>query len=547
MKIRILFYILVLFSQSASAIPTLSQNVMISGPSQPALESALRVSKEGGNPVDAAVAYALTLSVTHPYFGSLGGGGFALVNMNGTPTALDFRERAPLKTGPDYFSKKNKNSRLGGAAVGVPGVPMGLWDLHKKHGKRPWASLFKEALLLSKSGFPVSGEWYKVTKRKQEKFWTPGAFHLLNKKKQVPLPGDKLVQKGLYNALLKLKELGPKGFYEGGVAVDMIASVNASGGDFTLEDMKAYKTSWRKPLETTYKKNKIYLMPPPSSGGVIIKTAFELAEKLNLGKKKLLSVDELHHLSEVMALSFRGRSLLGDPDFIKNPFHLLFSNKYLNELKNAIKPDSVSKLKAFNDKEYLESNETTHFVVMNKSGQAVSMTVTLNGNYGSGVITKKYGIALNNEMDDFMAHPGKPNMFGLIQGLANKVEAKKRPLSSMSPSLVLKNKKTVLAIGAPGGPRIINGVFQALYRSLENNLDMEQAIFTPRLHHQFLPRVTYYEKNRFSPDVLKALEVKGHVLKPTFGVARVYGVKINDEGLLEGAADYRGEGSVGGH
>lgn len=543
---RILVLLILFYSQSVFAIPRLSQKVMISGPSELALKSALRVAGEGGNPVDIAVAYGLTLSATHPYFGSLGGGGFAMINMNGSPEVLDFRERAPLETNPEYFVKSGKSSRLGGAAVGVPGFPMGLWDMHKKYGSKSWASLFKEALSATKKGFPVSSEWYKVTKRKRDKFWSGGAFHLLNDNMKVPLPGDILKQRGLYEALRLLKNKGPKGFYEGSVANDLVQTVNESGGDFSLKDLSSYKTVWRKPLTTKFNGYDLHLMPPPSSGGVVIKTALKLTEMLNLKSKKPLSVDELHTLSEIMSMSFRGRALLGDPDFVKNPLTYLDSSKYLNELKNSFRRNKVSKLKPLQESKFYESNQTTHYIVMDKKGRAVSLTVTLNGNYGSGVISKKYGIALNNEMDDFATIPGKPNMFGLIQGKSNQVEAQKRPLSSMSPSLALKNGKTVLAIGAPGGPRIINGVFHGIYRTLQTGFNMERAIFTPRLHHQFLPRTTYFERDRFSPNVLKSLERKGHKLKPTHGVAIVYGVRVNEEGLLEGAADYRGEGFVGG-
>lgn len=523
---------------------------MVTGPSELALKAALRVGREGGNPADVAVAYGLTLAVTHPYFGSLGGGGLALVNMDGKPVALDFREMAPAKTHPNYYLKDRpgKNTSItGGAAVGIPGFPMGLWELHQKYGSMKWSRLFKEALHYSKKGFPASSEWYRVTKKEKVRFWEPGKKHLL-KNDTVPLPGDLVVQKGLYSALKLLQKKGPKGFYEGNVAEDIVSSVTRSKGDISLEDLKNYKVYWRKPLHTKFEGKDIYLMPPPSSGGTVIKTALELVKKQNLKKYKLLSLNELHLLGEIMALSFRGRSLLGDPEQHKNPLDYIFSENYLNSLNKNISLWKTSKMKPLLGKNIpKESNQTTHFIVMNKEGQAVSLTVTLNGNYGSGVISEKYGIALNNEMDDFATRPGKPNMFGLIQGKGNEVNAGKRPLSSMSPTLVLdKNKKTVVALGAPGGPRIINGVFQSLYRTLVSGLNMEQAIYTPRLHHQFLPRTLFYEENRFSPYVLKGLKKRGHKLKTIHGVSVSYGVKVNSEGLLEGANDYRGEGSTGG-
>jgi gamma-glutamyltranspeptidase/glutathione hydrolase len=543
------FTILLLSSTFAQAIPVLSQNLIVTGPSKLALESALRVGKDGGNPVDVAVAYALTLSVTHPYFGSIGGGGFAMINMNGKPEALDFREEAPSATGPDYYLKKRKDksaSWTGGAAVGVPGVPHGLWTLHQKHGSMKWSKLFNEALKYSKKGFPVSGEWYSVTKRKQNKFWKDGAHHLIPKGK-LPLPGDILKQPGLYKTLKKLRDKGPRGFYEGEVAQDIVDSVIASKGDMKMEDMKSYTSKWRTPITTEFEGKKVYLMPPPSAGGVIIKTALELVKKQNLKKYKLLSIDELHLLSEIMSASFRGRALLGDPDFHKNPVDFLTSEKYIKKLNSKISRWRVANRKPLSEDKVYESDQTTHFVVMNKKGQAVSITTTLNGNYGSGVISKKFGVALNNEMDDFTTKPGVPNAYKLVQGMGNKVEPKKRPLSSMSPTLVLNKKgETILAVGAPGGPRIINGTFQTIYRSMVSGLNMERAIFTPRLHHQFQPRITFYEKDRFSPYVLKALEKRGHKLKPIHGVAIAYGAKKNEEGLLEAAADFRGEGFTGG-
>lgn len=545
-----LYAAIFMFSHSqAGAIPVLSQNLIVTGPSKLALESALRVGKEGGNPVDVAVAYALTLAVTHPYFGSIGGGGFAMINMDGKPTALDFREEAPSATSPDYYLKKRtgeKASWTGGAAVGVPGVPHGLWTLHQKFGSLKWTKLFDEALKYSKYGFPVSSEWYSVTKRKQNKFWKEGAHHLIPDGK-LPLPGDILKQPGLYKTLKKFRNQGPKGFYEGAVAQDIVDSVLASNGDMKIEDMKSYVSKWRAPLTTDFEGKKVYLMPPPSAGGVVIKTALELVKKQNLKKYKLLSIDELHLLSEIMSASFRGRALLGDPDFHKNPVDFLTSEKYIQKLNSKISRWRVANRKPLSESKTYESDQTTHFVVMNKKGQAVSMTLTLNGNYGSGVISKKYGVALNNEMDDFTTRPGVPNAYKLVQGMGNKVEPKKRPLSSMSPTLVLNKKgETIIAVGAPGGPRIINGTFQTIYRTMVTGLNMERAIFTPRLHHQFQPRVTFYERDRFSPYVLKALEKRGHKLKPIHGVAIAYGAKKNDEGLLEAAADFRGEGFTGG-
>lgn len=548
MKTLTLFLSALIVSFSAHSIPRLSKNIMISGPSELALQTGLDVHARGGNIVDVIVSYALTLSVTHPFYGSLGGGGFALVSMgDDAPEAFDFREEAPSKMGRDYYMKKKKGSSItGGTAVGVPGIPMGLWEMHQQHGKLPWKSLFKDALKYAKKGFPTSAEWYRITTREAKRFWNPGRRHMLIENK-IPLPGEVLKQPGLLQALKMFRKKGPAGFYQGKVAEDLVESVTASGGDMTLKDLQDYKVKVRLPIQTQFEGHTLYFMPPPSSGGIVLKTAFELARRLRLKKYKALSLNELHLLSEIMSRSFRARSLLGDPDFHRNPLSKIDSQKYLRELTRSISKREARALRPLNEKRFIkESTETTNISVINSKGQAIAMTLTLNGNYGSGVISRNYGIALNNEMDDFTTRPGKPNMFGLIQGKANEVHPKKRPLSSMSPTIAKKSNKAVIALGAAGGPRIITSVFQTLYRTIVHDYNIEHALFSPRLHHQFLPNKVRYEKQRISPYILQGLKNRGHKVAPIHGVGVANGVKRNKEGLLEGAADFRGEGFSGG-
>lgn len=287
-------------------------------------------------------------------------------------------------------------------------------------------------------------------------------------------------------------------------------------------------------------------MPPPSSGGVIIRTALTLAERLKLREKKFLSVEELHLLAEIESRSFRGRLLLGDPDFHTNPLTYLNSKSQLEYLANSIDPHKATTLPPLSDSKPLsESSETTHMNVMDADGNAVAMTLTLNGDYGSGVVSDKFGIALNNEMDDFTTHPNTQNMFGLYQGQGNRVQPGKRPLSSMSPTLVEKNGQIIMAVGAPGGPRIISGVFQALYRILGQDMDIDRAVQAPRVHHQFMPDVLTVDRERFAPESLDGLRKLGHKIEER-SVARVYVVKRNNAGILEGAFDSRGEGAAGG-
>ncbi len=536
------------FTLQVGAIPTVTQKVMITAPSHYAVAAGEKVARKGGNIVDVAVTVALTLSVTGPYFASLGGGGFALVKMDKKVEALDFRETAPKATGPEfYISKDPMASRTGGAAVGVPGIPAGLWELHKKHGKLHWSQLFDQAIELANKGFEVSGEWHEDTEYAAKKFNDAGKKYFLVKG-TAPKPGTLHKQPQLANVLREMRNRGPVAFYEGLVAQDIVASVKKAGGVISLADLKSYKPRWLEPVHTSFQGHEVYIMPPPSSGGVVIQSALQLMELVDLHKQTPLSADELHYIAEIQKVSFRGRRLLGDPAFHKNPTDMLLKPSYLKGWAKKLNTKKTVAVKPFEESDLRpvqESTETTHFTVMNHLGQAVSVTVTLNGTYGSGVVSEKFGIALNNEMDDFTTRPGEPNMFGLIQGAGNKVEPGKRPLSSMSPTIVLKDGKAVLALGAPGGPRIINGVLQVLYRTLVNGWNMDEAIQAGRVHHQFEPDLLFVDDKRISPDTLELLRKKGHTIKLS-SIARVNGVRLRDDGLLEGAYDSRGEGAAGG-
>lgn len=537
--------LLVFVNVQAWAVPSEGTHMMISGPSPYAVETAKKVAEQGGNVIDVAVAVGLTLSVTSPYYAALGGGGFALVKMSDQVEVLDFRETAPGKTSPQFYLDKAEDaSRNGGTAVGVPGFPAGLYALHQKYGKLKWEKLFQQSLLLARRGFRVSGEWVDKTSQNQKRFQV-GEKHFLDKKGKLLKPGEVLKQPGLYNALKRFQSKNVKGFYEGAVAKDIVQAVQKSGGVFELSDLKNYKVRWLKPLTTDFNGYKVYMMPPPSSGGVVILSALELIEKMNLTKYKPLSVDELHLMSEILSRSFRGRALLGDPDFHKNPIDHLTSDEYLTKMAKSISLKKTNKLEPLTTFGSKESKETTHYSVMDSKGNAIALTVTLNGSYGSGVVSDKYGIALNNEMDDFTARPGEPNMYGLVQGKGNLVEPGKRPLSSMSPTLVEKDGRIVMSLGAPGGPRIISGVLQTLYRVLGNQWDVDKAIQAPRVHHQFLPHKVFVDANRLSPEILEALRKRGHVVEEGWQ-AKVYAVRFNEENFLEAAFDLRGEGAAGG-
>ncbi len=551
-------FIFLVFAPSAFGIPTQGQRMMVAGPSPYSTEIVQDIVKKGGNVIDAAVAVAMGLAVTAPYNASFGGGGFALVHMKGKPvTALDFREVAPQATNKTSFKDQPAKASVdGGLAVAVPGVPSGLWELHKKYGRLKWAQLFEQPLRLAKRGFRVSGEWVDQTKKAANRFNEAGKKRFFHTATRPLRPGDELKQPQLASFLQAFKESGPDAFYKGDVATDLVETIQRAGGVLTKSDLSRYQVRWLEPLTTQFNDLQIYLMPPPSSGGVVIKTALTMIEQSGLKKKAYLSVDELHFLAEILKVSFQGRSYLGDPAFTKNPIADLASPERIQPLSLEIKPGKLIHLKevAFAEKtdpkidtdaKNKESTETTHFSILDSDGNAIALTVTLNGSFGSAVVTEKFGIVLNNEMDDFTTRPGEPNMFGLIQGEANVVEPGKRPLSSMSPTLVTHEDRVILSLGSPGGPRIISAVLQVLYRHLVNGLDLDSAIQAPRIHHQFLPNITYVDPQRLSPEVLDRLKKYGHKIEES-PVAKVFGISRSADGILSAAYDSRGEGGAGG-
>lgn len=534
------------FSIFVNAVPFEGQRILIAGPNQVATEVGAQIAKRGGNVADVTVATAFALSVTSPYYASLGGGGFAVVRLNNEDHVIDFRETAPQKTHKDfYLNLPDTASRRGGSAVAVPGVVKGLFELHKKYGSLKWRDLLAPSVRLAQQGFQVSGEWVRHTDRAKAFFSPAGLIHFSGNKGQSLLPGDVLKQPALAKALQLIASQGASVFYEGSIGKDIAETVLNQKGVLTLDDLKNYKVIWRKPLKANFAGHELILMPPPSSGGALIAHNLALFEQLKVKEKAALSVDELHLIGEIMSRSFRNRVLFADPKFNDNPVDRLMTEEKIKATAGTISLKTSKALKPLANESGKESTETTHFSVLDIEGNAVAFTVTLNGTYGSGVVSKDYGIALNNEMDDFTTDPKKPNMFGLMQGEANLVEPGKRPLSSMSPTVVVKDGKAIMSLGSPGGPRIINAVTQVLIRTLINNWDIDKAIQSPRVHHQFLPHQLVVDKDRLSPDVLSLLRKRGHEINESW-VAKVYGVRLNSSGLLEAAFDNRGEGGASG-
>ena len=546
---KLILSALLIFPVLANAVPAEGTRIMISAPSAYAVQAGKIIAEKGGNLIDVAVAVGLTLAVTNPSNATLGGGGFALINMGQGVDVLDFREIAPAATSPEFYLDLEKGaSWTGGAAIGVPGVAAGYWSMHQKYGDLPWSDLFTSALLLAEQGMQVSGTMSRYAETQIDRLNRAGQKHFFRAPGKPYQPGDHFAQPALAKALTVLRDQGPDGFYLGAVAADIAQTVQAEGGVMTLADLENYRVRWLKPLITEYRGHKLYSMPPPSSGGAVIKTAFELFERIDLDQNMPLSVDEIHLMAESLNRAFRGRALLGDPDFHDNPLDRILSTDYFDEMANSIRSDQAIQLKPLQDAQIDDSNETTQFSILDADGNAITLTITLNGSYGSGVVSEKFGIVLNNEMDDFTSRPNQPNTYGLMQGYGNRVQPGKRPLSSMSPTLIEKDGKIIMSVGAAGGPRIISSVIQTIYRVLVTGLDLDRAVQFPRIHHQFLPNKLFMDEYKFSPEVIAELQQRGHVIieqQPGY-LGRIKAVRLNQKGYLEAAYDNRSEGAVGG-
>jgi gamma-glutamyltranspeptidase/glutathione hydrolase len=421
--------------------------------------------------------------------------------------------------------------------------------MHQKYGKLPWTDLFATAMRLATDGIEISGTGSRYSETQKDRFNAAGLRHFYRTPQQHYRPGEILKQPALAQALKLYRDQGPDGFYRGDVARDIAATVQANGGVITEADLANYQVRWLEPLQTEFKGHVLYMMPPPSSGGAVMQAAFEIFERIGIEQQTPLGVDELHLLAEGLNRAFRGRALLGDPDFHDNPFDRILAPAYLDEMAQSIDSAKAVQLAPLVDKPLDDSNETTQFSILDADGNAISLTVTLNGSYGSGVVSEKYGISLNNEMDDFTTRPGEPNMFGLVQGFGNRVQPGKRPLSSMSPTLVAKDGRIVMTLGAAGGPRIISSVIQTIYRVLVTGLDLDRAVQFPRVHHQFLPNKLYMDEFKFSPEVVAGLQQRGHETveqRPSY-LGRIKAVRLNDKNYLEAAYDNRSEGAVGGY
>ena len=529
--------------------PVRAQNGMVASVDAAATRVGVSVLKQGGNAVDAAVAVGYALAVTHPQAGNLGGGGFMMIRLkDGRTTAIDFREMAPAAASRDMFldaqgnpdGKKSLTSHL---ASGTPGTVAGFSMALEKYGTLPLSKVIQPAITLAKEGFIVNdaladdlktygSEVLPQHANSKAIFWKDGE----------PLKkGDRLVQANLAKSLTLIAKEGPDAFYKGAIADQIADEMKKNGGLISKADLAEYKAVERRPVSGDYRGYQVYSMPPPSSGGIHIIQILNILSQFDMHQYGFGSADAMQLMAEAEKRAYADRSeYLGDPDFVKVPWQALTSKEYAKSLAaeidiNKAKPSSEirpGKLAPY------ESNQTTHFSVVDKAGNAVAVTYTLNTTFGTGIVAGNTGIIMNNEMDDFSAKPGVPNVYGLVGGEANAVGPKKRPLSSMSPTIVVKNGQTWLVTGSPGGSRIITTVLQMVVNTVDFGMNVAEATNAPRFHHQWLPDELRVEKG-FSPDTLKLLAQKGQkvVVKPAMGSTQ--SIMIGPDGTLYGASDPR--------
>jgi gamma-glutamyltranspeptidase / glutathione hydrolase len=507
----------------------------------------------GGNAIDATVASAFALAVTLPSAGNIGGGGFIIHHgSDGNKTAFNFREKAPLAAHPEMFlgddgKIKDNSNHEGLLSVGVPGTVAGLYKAHQKMGYLPWDQLVTPAIKLAEGGFPSTFymSWFLEWVKNNKEEYASTAKTFLKNGQEVYKPGEIWKQPELAETLKRIRDRGADGFYKGETARLIEDFMKANGGLITREDLARYEAEELQPLTGSYRDYEIISMPPPSSGGVALIEMLNILEGFNLREMGHNSAQYLHTLTEAMRRAYSDRALhLGDPNFNENmPVEKLISKEYASGLRKTIQKDraSVSDSAQFSAAHFLpESPQTTHISVVDREGNAVSMTYTLEASYGSRIVVEGAGFLLNNEMGDFNPIPGHTDSKGLIGTEPNLVAPEKRMLSSMTPTIVSKNGKPVVVIGSPGGRTIINTVLQVILNVVDHELDIAKAIESPRIHHQWLPDRTSFERWGFSPDTVRLYEEMGHSIRWINNQGSAMGIFLEEEsGIYFGAADSR--------
>jgi gamma-glutamyltranspeptidase/glutathione hydrolase len=526
------------------------QKAMVVSAREEASKIGVDVLKKGGNAFDAMVATELALAVAYPYAGNIGGGGFMVYRKSdGEIGALDYREKAPLAASKDMYLDADRNviegkSTLGSMAVGIPGTVAGVFEAHRKFGSLPMENILQPVIALAKRGVIVTKKQAKRIKSYQARFLSANKDTILLNKNWKE--NDTIKYNALAATLTRIQKNGSDEFYKGETAKKLAAFIQANGGIITLDDLAKYEAKWRTPITFKYDNLKVISMSPPSSGGICLAQIMNGIEPYNLDKYGHNSVKAIQVITEAERRAYADRSFfLGDPDFVKIPVETLISKEYINGRMDDFSFDKATKSSAVSHGSItmVESDETTHYSIIDQFGNAISATTTINAGYGSKLYSSELGFFLNNEMNDFSSKAGVPNMFGLIGAKANEIAPEKRMLSSMTPTIVEKNGKLWMVVGTPGGSTIITSVLQTILNVHEFGFGMQEAINQPRFHHQWLPDVIMMEPNQIDKKATDKLKKLGYNIneKDSPVIGKVEGILVLPNGNLEGGADPRGD------
>lgn len=534
--------------------PVYAKRAMVVTAERHATRVGVDVLRAGGNAIDAAVAIGMALAVTEPNAGNLGGGGFMLMHLaDGRASFIDFRERAPAAASRDMYLDRNgsptEDSLVGYRAAGVPGTVRGLALALRKYGTRTWASTLEPAERLAREGFPVTWDLARSLRGSSRLRRFPESRRIFLDGGRYYSLGDTLRQEDLAATLRRLIEEGPDEFYEGKTAGLIAEDMRSNAGTIRAADLASYQPVERAPVRGTYRGHVVLSAPPPSSGGAGVVQILNILEPFDLSESGPGSAATIHVVAEAMRRFFADRArFFGDTDFVDIPLEGMLSKGYAAERRATIRLDRATLSREVGDSEPsgYESDETTHYSVVDADGNAVAVTYTLNGGYGSGATAKGTGVLLNNEMDDFTAKPGSPNAYGLLQSANNAIEPGKRPLSAMSPTIVLRDGRPRLVVGAQGGPTIITTVTQVLLDVIDFGMNVQQAVDFPRFHHQWMPDLLYMEPSGASAETRRALESLGHRLEFGRALGHIEAIEVGSE-VLMGAADSRSEGVAAGY
>ncbi|MGB1308180.1 MAG: gamma-glutamyltransferase [Oceanihabitans sp.] len=550
LRILLVTFLISFTACKKNKVGLIKENAMVVSARQEASKIGSDIMQQGGNAFDAMLATNLALAVAYPSAGNLGGGGFLVYRLNsGEIGALDYREKAPKAAKKDMYLDSLGNviphlSTRGAMAVGVPGTVAGTFEAHKRFGLLPIETIIQPVIALAKKGVVVTKKQENRLKEKLED------FKITNKKPFLFSNNwkakDSIKYPKLAETLTRILKNGPDEFYTGKTAKILVKHIQDNGGIITLDDLSSYQPVWRTPITFNYDDLKIISMSPPSSGGVCMAQIMKTIEPFSVYQYKQNSLKAIQIISEAERRAYADRSYyLGDPDFVNIPIENLVDQNYLNQrmadfsFEKATNSNDVS----HGTVEIIESNETTHFSIVDPFGNAISVTTTLNSSFGSKLFCEELGFFLNNEMDDFSSKPGVPNIYGLIGAEANSILPEKRMLSSMTPTIVEKNNKLYMVVGTPGGSTIITSVVQTILNVHEYNLSMQEAVDQPRFHHQWLPDEIIMEPNSFSNKLIQQLESKGYKINQTKTpvIGKVDAILVLENGKLEGGADKRGD------